>query len=200
MYGAGKIGSLLLFSRILSTCNRVGNLIGNMNRFCWDFLNHSHSNDIGIDKTGNSWVPLYTIFDLRRNMYSLLYWCLQWWWYGCWTCGSHRWNARPFLCRPQWPWPYVRNIRTRWEFWWNSDWNKFVFSSHKAHKVGANLRFLWRLADRWLSPPPGQDVSLLLETSPVKLVSTYTSVEWGNGGELSFLRIKLAAHTPGSEP
>ena len=44
----------------------------------------------------------------------------------------------------------------------------FVFSGHKAHKVGANLRFLWRLADRWISPPPGQDVSLSLETSPSK--------------------------------
>ena len=59
---------------------------------------------------------------------------------------------------------------------------KFVFLNHKAHKVGANFRFLWRLADRWLSPPPGQDVSLLLETSPVKLVPIYTWVEWGNGG------------------
>ena len=54
---------------------------------------------------------------------------------------------------------------------------KFVFLSHKAHKVGANLWFLWRLADRWLSPPPGQDVSLSLETSPVKLVPIYTWVE-----------------------
>ena len=55
---------------------------------------------------------------------------------------------------------------------------KFVFSGHKAHKVGTNLRFLWRLADRWLSPSPVQDVSLSLETSPVKLVPTYTWVEW----------------------
>ena len=30
---------------------------------------------------------------------------------------------------------------------------KFVFSSHKAHKVGADLRCLRRLADRWLPPP-----------------------------------------------
>ena len=76
----------------------------------------------------------------------------------------------------------------------------FVFSGHKAHKVGANLRFLWLLADRWLSPSPGQDVSLSLETSSVKLVPTYTWVEWGNGGELSSPRIKLAAQTPGIEP
>ena len=46
---------------------------------------------------------------------------------------------------------------------------KFVFLSYKAHKVKANLRFLWRLADRWLSPAPGQDVSLSLKTSWVKL-------------------------------
>ena len=59
---------------------------------------------------------------------------------------------------------------------------KFVFSSHKVHKVGVILRFLWRLADRWLSPTPGQDVSLSMETSQVKLVPNYTWVEWGNGG------------------
>ena len=46
----------------------------------------------------------------------------------------------------------------------------------------------------------GQDASLLLETSPVKLVPTYTWVEWGNGGELSFPWIKLAAHTPEIKP
>ena len=57
---------------------------------------------------------------------------------------------------------------------------KFVFLSHKAHKVRANLWFLWSLADRWYSPSPGQVVSLSLKTSPVKLVPIYTWVEWGN--------------------
>ena len=52
-------------------------------------------------------------------------------------------------------------------FYYNFVQKKFVFSGHKALKVGANLRFLWRLADRWLSPPPEQDVSLSLETSKV---------------------------------
>ena len=47
---------------------------------------------------------------------------------------------------------------------------------------------------------PGQDVSLLLETSPVKLVPNHTWVELGNGGQLSFPRIKLAAQKPGIEP
>ena len=60
--------------------------------------------------------------------------------------------------------------------------NKFVFLSRKAHRVGPKLRFLWHLDDRWLSPSPGQNVSLLLEISLVKLVPTYTWVEWGNGG------------------
>ena len=75
-----------------------------------------------------------------------------------------------------------------------------LFLGHEAHKVGANLQFPWCLEDRWFSPYPGQDVSLSLETSPVKLVPIYTWVEWGNGGELSFPRIKLAAQTPGIEP
>ena len=68
-YGAGKNGLLWPFSRILSIRNRVGNLIGNMNRFCWDFLNHLHSNDICIDKTRNSWVLLY----LNPFYYSITY-------------------------------------------------------------------------------------------------------------------------------
>ena len=59
---------------------------------------------------------------------------------------------------------------------------------------------MWRLADRWLLPSPQQDVSLLLETSPVKLVPTYTLVECGNGGDLSFVWIKLAAQMSDIEP
>ena len=51
------------------------------------------------------------------------------------------------------------------------------FLSYKAHKVGADLKFPRRLAHRWLSPPSGQDISLSLETFPVKLVPTYTWVE-----------------------
>ena len=50
-------------------------------------------------------------------------------------------------------------------------------SSKSFHKVGTNLGFLRRLADRWLSPTAGQDVSLSLETTQVKLVPTYTWVE-----------------------
>ena len=75
--------------------------------------------------------------------------------------------------------------------------SSFVF--YKAHKVRANLRFLLCLEDMWLLPPTEQDVSLLLKTSPLKLVvSTYIWLERGiNGDEQYFPRIKLSAQTSG---
>ena len=52
------------------------------------------------------------------------------------------------------------------------------FSSHKSHKVGANFQLPLRLVDRWLSPHIGLDVSLSLETSPVKLVVVIHTFPW----------------------
>ena len=70
--------------------------------------------------------------------------------------------------------------------------------SHKAYKVGANLKFLWRLADGWLSATPGQDVNLSLETSSVKLVSTYTWVEWGKWRRNVFSKVKTRSADAGN--
>ena len=49
-----------------------------------------------------------------------------------------------------------------------SKWYQVVVFVFSSHKVVANLQFLWRLAERWLSPLSGQNVCLSLEIYPVK--------------------------------